>query len=360
MVRHPICARKDRPTSAHGTVGEQADGVGCGVDTAPRPGYQAGVPSAARHFGTALALILPGMCCVVALAETASEPTTNSAVSASTAAGDASDIRILYPFDGTLFPPDLAPPLFRWQAAKAEADGWQLSFQFQDGSPSLSATAGTNEWRPEPTAWQTILRRSREQPARFAVRGAQGTEAALTFRSSPDEVGASIFYRDVNLPFIEAVKDPSDIRWRLGSVGSTSAPPVVLAHLPVCGNCHSFSANGEVMGMDVDYANSKASYAIARTAPEMRLTPQDIITWDDFRREDGEQTFGLLSQLSPDGRWVVSTVKDKSVFVPMPELAFSQLFFPIKGILAVYNRETKAFASLPGADDPAYVQSNPA
>ncbi len=341
-------------------MGKQADGVGCGVDTAPRPGYQAGVPSAARHFGTALALILPGLCGLVAFAETASEPTPNPAATASTAAANPAEFRILYPFDGTLFPPDLAPPLFRWQGTKPEPGGWPLSFQFQDGLPPLSANAGTNEWRPDAAMWQTILRRSREKPARFAVRGAQGTEAALSFRTSPDEVGASIFYRDVNLPFIEAVKDPSDIRWRLGSVGSTSAPPVVLAHLPVCGNCHSFSANGEVMGMDVDYANSKASYAIARTAPEMRLTPQDVITWDDFRREDGEQTFGLLSQLSPDGRWVVSTVKDKSVFVPMPELAFSQLFFPIKGLLAVYNRETKAFASLPGADDPAYVQSNPA
>ncbi|MHB1309544.1 MAG: TolB family protein, partial [Limisphaerales bacterium] len=92
----------------------------------------------------------------------------------------------------------------------------------------------------------------------------------------------------------------------------------------------------------------------------MALKPQDIITWDDFRREDDELTFGLLSQVSPDGQWVVSTVKDKSVFVPMPDLAFSQLFFPIKGILAVYHRDTRAFSSLPGADDPEYVQSNPA
>jgi len=36
----------------------------------------------------------------------------------------------------------------------------------------------------------------------------------------------------------------------------------------------------------------------------------------------------------------------------------SQLFFPIKGILVVYDRETKTFAALPGADDPQYVQTN--
>jgi tetratricopeptide (TPR) repeat protein len=52
-------------------------------------------------------------------------------------------------------------------------------------------------------------------------------------------------------------------------------------------------------------------------------------------------------------------VKDRSVFVARPELAFSQLFFPIKGILAIYDRQTGAVRSLPGADDPAFVQSNP-
>jgi tetratricopeptide (TPR) repeat protein len=172
-------------------------------------------------------------------------------------------------------------------------------------------------------------------------------------------VGAPLFYREVNLPFAEAVKDPSKIRWRFGSISSPQAPPVVLEHLPVCGNCHSFSSNGGVLGMDVDYANSKGSYVIAQTGPQMALSPDKIMTWDDYRREDGELTFGLLSQVSPDGRRVVSTVKDKSVFVPRPDLFFSQLFFPIKGILAIYDRETHAFASLPGADDPKYVQSNP-
>jgi tetratricopeptide (TPR) repeat protein len=57
---------------------------------------------------------------------------------------------------------------------------------------------------------------------------------------------------------------------------------------------------------------------------------------------------------------VVSTVKDQSVFVAKPDLEFSQLFFPIKGILVVYDRQAKRFFPLPGADDPQYVQSNPA
>jgi tetratricopeptide (TPR) repeat protein len=91
----------------------------------------------------------------------------------------------------------------------------------------------------------------------------------------------------------------------------------------------------------------------------MVLNDEKIITWSDYERADGEATFGLLSQVSPDGRYVISTVKDRAVFVATPGIEFSQLFFPIKGILVVYDIETGTYTPLPGADDPEYVQSNP-
>jgi len=181
----------------------------------------------------------------------------------------------------------------------------------------------------------------------------------ITIRTSKDEVGAPLFYREVNLPFIDAVKDPSRIRWRFGAISLPQQPPIVLDNLPVCGNCHSFSRDGKTLGLDVDYANDKGSYAITPVSEQIVLAKDTIITWSDYKREDEQETFGLLSQVSPDGKFVISTVKDKSVFVPRPDLAFSQLFFPFKGILAVYDRQKKTFKSLPGADDPQYVQSNP-
>ena len=163
----------------------------------------------------------------------------------------------------------------------------------------------------------------------------------------------------MNLPFAEAVKDPSTIRWRFGAISSEQPPPVVLENLPVCGNCHSFSADGAVLGMDIDYANDKGSYAIAAVQEAMTLDRNAVISWSDYKRGEGDPTFGLLSQVSPDGRFVVSTVKDESVFVPKPNLDFSQLFFPVKGILCIYDRQSGVFQSLPGADVPSLVQSNP-
>lgn len=324
------------------------------------------MPRVMQSLGITLAVVLIESGQGLALADTVATSAGGTQTSTQVVPAEDRGLTILYPFDETLFPPEIAPPTFRWQEANLACDTWRITFSFQDGLPPLKAVALECRWCPDSRTWETIKRRSLSKPAQVVVEGSRRSapdqplsQARCAFATSPDEVGAPIFYRDVNLPFVKAVKDPSDIRWRFGEVSLTNAPPVVLGHMPVCGNCHSFSGNGGILGMDVDYANSKGSYAIVPTAPEMALDPRNIITWDDFRREDGELTFGLLSQVSPDGKWVVSTVKDKSVFVPMPDLAFSQLFFPIKGILAVYNRETRTFSALPGADDPAYVQSNP-
>jgi tetratricopeptide (TPR) repeat protein len=279
---------------------------------------------------------------------------------------NAAVLTMLYPRDGTLFPPEIVPPTFRWEDDKTPDAVWLVRVELGDGRPPVTRVTRERQWSPTLQEWERIKLASKDEEARILVAGVRPGKpvqvlaaTAFAVRTSKDEVGAPLFYREVNLPFEDAVKDPSRIRWRFGAISSLQRPPVILENLPVCGNCHSFSQDGRLLAMDVDYANSKGSYVISPIKPQMALATSDIITWNDYKKEDGEQTFGLLSQMSPDGRYVLSTVKDKSVFVPMPDLAFSQLFFPIRGILCVYDCQTKTFSSLPGADDPAFVQSNP-
>jgi len=274
---------------------------------------------------------------------------------------------IQYPLEGTLFPPDIGAPCFRWKDDDIHSDLWLVTVGFADGQRRLNCFAQQSEWRPEPAVWEKIKGRSRETPAVVTVIGVNRqapsgilSAGRVAIQTSSDPVGAPLFYREVNLPFVDAVRDPSTIRWRFGAVSAVVPPPVVLENLPVCGNCHSFSADGAVLGMDIDYANDKGSYAIAPVHSAMTLDRSAIITWSDYKKDEAEPTFGLLSQVSPNGRFVVSTVKDESVFVPKPGLDFSQLFFPVKGILCVYDRQTGTFQSLPGADTPSLVQSNPA
>lgn len=275
-------------------------------------------------------------------------------------------LSVLYPSDGTLFPPEIIAPVFRWETPRRDCTAWLVMIELPDGGPRLDFISAAAQWTPPENAWQEIKRRSTDRPAKLTVLGVKGdrpdeilSAARVSFSTSRDEVGAPIFYREVDLPFLTSVREPAKhIRWRFGTIDSRQPPPVVLENMPVCANCHSFSQDGKTLGMDVDYASDRGSYIVRPVAPEMTLDREQIITWSAYRREDKQPTFGLLSQVSPDGRYVVSTVKDRSVFLPMPDLAFSQLFFPVQGILAVYERETKKFFALPGADDPQYVQSN--
>jgi Flp pilus assembly protein TadD len=273
-------------------------------------------------------------------------------------------IEIKYPLDQTLFPPEIVAPTFVWSDSTAGVEKWTVLLRFDDTDEVLRFPTVEPRWRPSEADWATIKQRSVERDAQLAIVGvgakAEAASAAtVRIRTSRDPVGDSIFYREVPLPFLTAVQDPSRIRWRFGSIDSKDRPPIVLEDLPVCGNCHSFSSNGAVLGLDVDYGNDKGAYAVLPVSKQMVLDDEKIITWSDYKKNDGEATFGLLSRVSPDGRYVISTVKDRAVFVATPDIWFSQLFFPIKGILVVYDTEKGTYRSLPGADDPEYVQSNP-
>ena len=273
--------------------------------------------------------------------------------------------KILYPADQALFPPEIVAPTFRWTTGDPASGPWEITVMADKGRVIATRRVDSPRWQPTRGIWEEIKKASTAAPAVVRVRNLGQTSAptktgtSVQIRTSDDPVGDSLFYREVPLPFLKAVQDPSKIRWRYGTIDMEEGPPIVLDNLPVCGNCHSFADNGSVLGLDVDYGNDKGGYGLLPVSSHMVMNDESIISWSDYKRDDGELTFGLLSRVSPDGRYVISTVKDRSVFVARDELMISQLFFPIKGILVVHDRETGEFFALPGADDPRYVQTNP-
>ncbi len=314
------------------------------------------------------------------------------AVKAGSTSDELQPLTIDYPLNEAVFPPDMAAPRFVWSDPADKPDTWLIDIISGDGRDRLyvftqgetpprdsdpktvsEATAAynppatavpTRRWMPNPQTWERIKGISRGQAATVTIVGLHSAEpgrclsrGSLKFSTSDDAVGAPIFYRDVPLPFSHVLINLTSIRWRLGEV-SSYRPPVLLTDMKVCGNCHSFTPDGKTLAMDVDYGNDKGSYVIAEIEPQTVLEKSKVISWSDYRRQDKEPTFGLLSQISPDGRYVISTVKDRSVFSPVDDLFYSQRFFPVTGILVVYDRYTKKFFPLKGADDRQYVQSN--
>ena len=320
------------------------------------------------------------------------------ATEAASTDGNLLSLVVDYPLDEAVFPPDMAAPTFVWSdpaGLTLKADTWLIDVArrgtdehlyvltqgatpppARDDDPlTASATSAAynppapaippKRWMPDEETWRRIKRLSAGPGATVTVTGLCSEEPGkilsrgqMDISVSDDPVSAPIFYRDVPLPFRHVLNNIESIRWRLGEV-SSQKPPTLLTGMKVCGNCHSFTADGKTLAMDVDYGSDKGSYVIADIKPETVLRRDNVISWGDYRREDKEQTFGLLAQISPDGRYIISTVKDRSVFAAVDELDYSQRFFPVAGILVFYDRRAKQFFPLQGADDRQYVQSNP-
>jgi tetratricopeptide (TPR) repeat protein len=119
--------------------------------------------------------------------------------------------------------------------------------------------------------------------------------------------------------------------------------------------------------MDMDGpANDKGLYAVVPVKPQMTINTSDMITWNPSNdRQISLNRVGFMSQVSPDGKYVVTTVntaerstQSNYYVVNFKDYRFLQVFYPTRGILAWYSRETGRREPLPGADDPGYVQAD--
>ena len=319
-------------------------------------------------------------------------------------------ITIDYPEDDSIFPPEITPPTFIWRDASPRSKVWEIDVAFSDGSPGIRAKApgerlhlgeidprcvsNTNKlpeltpqqaashtWTPDDTTWAAIKLHSREQPATVTITGREAEHAAAAIsqgqvvtRTSKDPVGAPIFYRDVPLMPSELQKGvikplaPNAIpliAWRLRNIGEKESH-VLFTGIHSCANCHSFSRDGKTLGMDLDGpANDKGLYVLASIRKQMSIRNQDVISWATFKDQTVAQPrIGFMSQVSPDGQYVVTMIKAPGgtqggfYVANFKDYRFLQVFYPTRGILAWYSRATGEMRALPGADDPRYVHAN--
>jgi len=156
------------------------------------------------------------------------------------------------------------------------------------------------------------------------------------------------------------------IQWRLRSIGQLQSR-VVLEGMHTCANCHSFSGDGKTLGMDMDGPqNDKGLYAVVSLKPQTAIRTQDMISWNPSQdRQFAFNRVGFMSQVSPDGKYVLTMLtsadrlpQNNYYVANFKDYRFLQVFYPTRGILYWYDRATRQRHSLPGADDPRYVQTN--
>jgi tetratricopeptide (TPR) repeat protein len=317
-------------------------------------------------------------------------------------------ILVDYPLNGSIFPPDMEPPRLEWRDSAPGVAEWRILIRFASSAapveviskgdpvqlgeidprcvsttnkpPQLAPQrAAAHTWKPTAAEWASVRNNSVDSPATILLRGysssgRQLSEGSLSLTVSRDPVGAPIFYRDV--PLMPSAGEKGVIKpleqnavpliaWRMRDLAEP-ASHVVMTGLHSCANCHSFSADGRTLGLDMDGPqNDKGLYAVVPVAPRMSVRAQDMISWSKFSGEANPQLrVGFMSQVSPNGRYVMTTIKPSGTrswqfyhVANFTDYRFLQVFYPTRGILAFYDLATKKLQPLPGADDPRFVQA---
>jgi hypothetical protein len=274
------------------------------------------------------------------------------------------EIAITYPYDNAIFPPEIAAPTIIWQDSNVNVNDWLLIISFPDSANTLYALSRERGWQPDRRAWEIIKENSKEAIASITILGLDKkagdkivSKQRIGFSTSIDSVGASVFYRQVPLPFSS---DFDKFKWCLGDISSYEKPKVVMKKIGVCASCHVFSSDGKYMSMEMNYGNDGGAQFIKKVAKEIVLVKKDFFSWNSFPRSGIlPETRGLFGKMSPSGRYVVASVNEMSLALITNNPEFSQVFFPTYGILAYYSTREQKFNPLPGANDYAYVQANP-
>jgi Flp pilus assembly protein TadD len=333
--------------------------------------------------------------------------------------GQVAAIAVDYPLPGSIFPPEILAPTFLWRdPAEATVRWWRVDVGFADHTPPIQVKAkgermkvgtidprcvsDTNElpkltpeqaaahtWAPDAETWAAIKKHSVKKPATVTITGysddalkAPVSRGSVTLSTSKDPVGAPIFYRDVPLMPSETLKGVIKplapqamklITWRLKYIDEPGSRKLIEG-FPTCANCHSFSRDGKTLALDVDGPqNDKGLYAMVSVKPDTVISKDDIIKWSTFKGPlGGKLRVAFGSQVSPDGKYVVTMINDPRVTGPndtndqygkyyvvnFKDYRFLQVFYPTRGILAWYSKATGMLQPLPGADDPKMVQTD--
>jgi Flp pilus assembly protein TadD len=340
--------------------------------------------------------------------------------------GQPAKITVDYPLESSIFPPEITPPNFFWHDPTETATRWVIQISFADRSEGIrlevpgvhlqagkidpeagpaigltEAQAATRTWMPDAETWAKIKRLSVKAPATITISGFADGDAKLpvstgkvNISTSADPVDALLFYRDVPLQTSTAENGPIAplplsaiplIKWQARSIAETESH-AVMGNLHTCANCHSFSGDGKTLGLDLDGPrNDKGLYALVPVAKQMTISNKDVIRWSSFQVDPEARStapavkrFGFMSQVSPDGRYVVTSIappklahttknsvpgfasglSDRLYNTNFPDIAFNQVFYPTRGILAWYDKADQKMRPLPGADDPQFVQTS--
>ena len=211
------------------------------------------------------------------------------------AGGTACSTKVLYPYDGTVFPGGLITPPIMWEGA-SEAAYVRVTYE-QQKNVSVEFAAGPSSpggVRIPPEQWNEITRRSRGNTLLVTLTtksGAALSTCQLKWKVAQGNMNGALYYNTYNHPSTGGLG--AVLRLHLGS----PEPEVYLSTVGTvptgpCLSCHSVSAHGSTLAVTSHfYAPGAASFKTFAVPVTEQVQPMTTVATAD----------ATFAALTPDG-----------------------------------------------------------
>ena len=260
-------------------------------------------------------------------------------------------LRISYPPDRAVFPPNLCRPYLEWEDDMN--DVWQVTVEIDGAGLEWSAITSARRHRLPKAVWRSVCEHAVDRDARIQVLGVRRSECQrpvhaskpVRVRVSRDPADECIVYRLVTPPF-SAQSSPDTLARH---IGSTETRPFLSSRGRYCFNCHTFSSK----------SSSRGKLAIqSRYLPDDPYPLRIYFGIYDIERRHGRRVklpFAIqmttFSAWSPDGsKLAISANQQVGALAPIV-LETQNVTVPTSDI-AVYDLAANRAYLLPGASAP--------
>jgi len=252
------------------------------------------------------------------------------------------ELRLLHPIDGAVYPPNIAPPTWTWQAGEAP---WSVDVALGDSAFEEVAVVSEPLYRPPDAVWGRTKAQLDGGNARVRVRSSDGQSQQASFRISEHPLTGTLVFRLVRAPIGSDPLLRTQLRRHHTGEGRSSPLDDALGPTP-CKGCHVISAKGDRVAYQVRDPYDGPRLETLTVGAETRHAP-------DLPQNAFGRSAGLA--WTPDGQLVVAMNQRASEERHAEGFSLTHH----ASDLALVDPDTGQWTSIAGASDPAAVEDFP-
>ncbi len=265
-------------------------------------------------------------------------------------------LRISYPPDHAVFPPNLCEPCVEWE--DAVNDLWQVAVGISGTSLQWRSVTTQRRWEFPPEVWRVVREKAVEHDAWIQVKGVRRNadraiqaSQRVRFHISRWPADEAIVYRLVSPPFNPRSTPDTFVR----DLRSFETRPFLLGRRKYCFNCHTFSSktgtSGKV-GIQVRYMTGGYELPVYFGVYDI----EEQRGWKVRLPFDVQMT--TFMAWAPDQRKLAFSANQQLVTMA-PIVCETQFAGEPTSDIAIYDISRNMATLLPGASDPDLLEIYP-